>query len=447
MRKNYPLADVVCYLPFDTRRRVREFLDLAQPSVAIFIKYEFWANYLFELKRREIPTYIISAIFRPEQPFFRWYGAPFRPLLHCYTHLYIQDDASKQLLEKAGIQGNVTVTGDTRYDRVWEIRRAAKEIPEVESLLQAADGERVRTLVAGSSWPQDEEILIPYFNARPELKLIIAPHEIHEEHLRSIEAMLKRPALRLSAARGKDLRDYSCLIIDCFGLLSSVYRYGEIAYIGGGFGVGIHNTLEAAVYDIPVIFGPEYRKFREACDLVECGGGFAVHSQSEFTAKMDELLSMPDHLRAAGKADRHAGESSLKRSPGQDLRPLLRRVHIDFPAPHAGDHHKGAKAPVGNQRHGRPAELRIGHLIALGIEPPGLGRGHQIGGTGNALPRQVLQIGGPAVIGQHHCQRCRRVFLGAGLQDQLHTAYGLTFFHQAHTLSPTISDTPTASSR
>ena len=302
VRKNYPLADVVCYLPFDTRRRVREFLDLAQPSVAIFIKYEFWANYLFELKRREIPTYIISAIFRPEQPFFRWYGAPFRALLHCYTHLYIQDDASRQLLEKAGIQGNVTVTGDTRYDRVWEIRRAAKEIPEVESLLQAADGERVRTLVAGSSWPQDEEILIPYFNARPELKLIIAPHEIHEEHLRSIEAMLKRPALRLSAARGKDLRDYSCLIIDCFGLLSSVYRYGEIAYIGGGFGVGIHNTLEAAVYDIPVIFGPEYRKFREACDLVECGGGFAVHSQSEFTAKMDELLSMPDHLRAAGKA-------------------------------------------------------------------------------------------------------------------------------------------------
>lgn len=302
VRKNYPLADVVCYLPFDTRRRVREFLDLAQPSVAIFIKYEFWANYLFELKRREIPTYIISAIFRPEQPFFRWYGAPFRALLHCYTHLYIQDDASKQLLEKAGIQGNVTVTGDTRYDRVWEIRRAAKEIPEVESLLQAADGERVRTLVAGSSWPQDEEILIPYFNARPELKLIIAPHEIHEEHLRSIEAMLKRPALRLSAARGKDLRDYSCLIIDCFGLLSSVYRYGEIAYIGGGFGVGIHNTLEAAVYDIPVIFGPEYRKFREACDLVECGGGFAVHSQSEFTSKMDELLSMPDHLRAAGKA-------------------------------------------------------------------------------------------------------------------------------------------------
>ena len=272
VRKNYPLADVVCYLPFD------------------------------ELKRREIPTYIISAIFRPEQPFFRWYGAPFRALLHCYTHLYIQDDASKQLLEKAGIQGNVTVTGDTRYDRVWEIRRAAKEIPEVENLLQAADGERVRTLVAGSSWPQDEEILIPYFNARPELKLIIAPHEIHEEHLRSIEAMLKRPALRLSAARGKDLRDYSCLIIDCFGLLSSVYRYGEIAYIGGGFGVGIHNTLEAAVYDIPVIFGPEYRKFREACDLVECGGGFAVHSQSEFTAKMDELLSMPDHLRAAGKA-------------------------------------------------------------------------------------------------------------------------------------------------
>lgn len=302
VRKNYPLADVVCYLPFDTRRRVREFLDLAKPAIAIFIKYEFWANYLFELKRRQIPTYIISAIFRREQPFFRWYGTPFRALLHCYTHLYIQDNTSAQLLKQVGIDGNVTVTGDTRYDRVWEIRCAAKEIPEVESLLQDTDGKRIRTLVAGSSWPQDEEILIPYFNSQPELKLIIAPHEIHEEHLRSIEAMLKRPALRLSAARGKDLRNYSCLIIDCFGLLSSVYRYGEIAYIGGGFGVGIHNTLEAAVYDIPVLFGPEYRKFREACDLVECGGGFAVHNRDEFTAKMDELLSQPDHLKAAGKA-------------------------------------------------------------------------------------------------------------------------------------------------
>lgn len=302
VRKNYPLADVVCYLPFDTRRRVREFLDLAKPAIAIFVKYEFWANYLFELKRRQIPTYIISAIFRREQPFFRWYGDPFRALLHCYTHLYIQDNASEQLLKQVGIEGNVTVTGDTRYDRVWEIRCAAKEIPEVESLLQDTDGKRIRTLVAGSSWPQDEEILIPYFNSRPELKLIIAPHEIHEEHLRSIEAMLKRPAVRLSAARGKDLRDYSCLIIDCFGLLSSVYRYGEIAYIGGGFGVGIHNTLEAAVYDIPVLFGPEYRKFREACDLVESGGGFAVHNRDEFTAKMDELLSRPDRLSAAGKA-------------------------------------------------------------------------------------------------------------------------------------------------
>lgn len=302
VRKNYPLADVVCYLPFDTRRRVREFLDLAKPAIAIFIKYEFWANYLFELKRRQIPTYIISAIFRREQPFFRWYGAPFRALLHCYTHLYIQDNTSAQLLKQVGIDGNVTVTGDTRYDRVWEIRCAAKEIPEVESLLQDTDGKRIRTLVAGSSWPQDEEILIPYFNSQPELKLIIAPHEIHEEHLRSIEAMLKRPALRLSAARGKDLRNYSCLIIDCFGLLSSVYRYGEIAYIGGGFGVGIHNTLEAAVYDIPVLFGPEYRKFREACDLVECGGGFAVHNRDEFTAKMDELLSQSDRLKAAGKA-------------------------------------------------------------------------------------------------------------------------------------------------
>lgn len=305
VRKNYPLADIVCYLPFDTPGRVREFLDLARPSMAIFIKYEFWQNYLTELRRRSIPTYIISAIFRPSQPFFHWYGLSYRKVLHCFTHLFVQDDESAQLLKQYGISRNVTVTGDTRYDRVWAIRKAAKDIPEAQTFVAPREGQTFLTLVAGSSWPADETFLLRYFNEHPKLKLIIAPHEIHEEHLQGIEAQLRRPFIRFSQAQGKDLAAYDCLIIDCFGLLSSIYRYGEIAYIGGGFGAGIHNTLEAAVYGIPVIFGPKYRKFKEACDLVRLKGGFPVRCFEEFQTTLDELLNHPDLRQQAGfDADR-----------------------------------------------------------------------------------------------------------------------------------------------
>ena len=303
VRKNYNGADVICYLPFDTPFRVKKFLNLANPSIAVFIKYEFWGNYLQELKHRNIPVYIISSIFRRDQLFFQWFGYPYRKMLYCFTHLFVQDDRSAALLKEFGIT-NVTVTGDTRFDRVLDVRNQARELSPVEHFVCEGGKEKRLTLVAGSSWPQDEEILIPYFNEHPEMKLIIAPHEIHREHLMYIESLLKRPSVRLSdvfhdqsLAEGKD-----CLIVDSFGLLSSLYRYGTIAYIGGGFGAGIHNTLEAAVYGIPVLFGPKYQKFKEAKDLIKVGGGFSVSDKQSFCEKMDELLTYHEVLEAAGES-------------------------------------------------------------------------------------------------------------------------------------------------
>lgn len=302
VRKNYQVADVICYLPFDTPCRVSKFLELAHPIAAVFIKYEFWGNYLKELNKRNIPTFIISTIFRREQLFFQWFGAPYRKMLSYFTHLYVQDEYSKKLLAEYGIT-NVTLAGDTRFDRVQDIRNAAKELPLIDLFVHTRSGEKILTLVAGSSWPQDESFLIPYFNRHPEMKLIIAPHEIHTEHLSAIESLLKRPAIRLSQVQtAADLSDKECLIIDCFGMLSSIYRYGEIAYIGGGFGAGIHNTLEAAVYGVPVLFGPKYHKFKEAKDLISVGGGFTVQNGKEFEAQMDELIAHKEKLEQAGKA-------------------------------------------------------------------------------------------------------------------------------------------------
>ncbi len=306
VRKNYNGADVICYLPFDTPFRVKKFLNLANPAIAVFIKYEFWGNYLHELKNRNIPVYIISSIFRRDQLFFQWFGYPYRKMLYCFTHLFVQDDRSAALLNEFGIT-NVTVAGDTRFDRVLDVRKQARELPHVEQFVYEGGEEKKQTLIAGSSWPQDEEILIPYFNEHPEMKLIIAPHEIHREHLMYIESLLKRPSVRLSEViqDGRLLEGKDCLIVDSFGLLSSIYRYGTIAYIGGGFGAGIHNTLEAAVYGIPVLFGPRYHKFKEAKDLIAVGGGFSVSDRQSFCEKMDELLTYREVLEASGSSAGH----------------------------------------------------------------------------------------------------------------------------------------------
>lgn len=295
VRKNYPGADLVCYLPFDLPGNVRRFLDLTKPQKAIFIKYEFWANYLNELKQRNIPTYIISAIFRPKQIFFRAYGGYFRRILRNFTHLYIQNETSRRLLADIGIT-NVTIVGDTRFDRVRDIRLSAKELPLVEQFSQGK-----KTIIAGSSWPKDEEFIIDYFNRKNEIKLIIAPHEIHESHLQFIEKLSKRKTVRYTQATAAEVAACDCLIVDCFGLLSSIYRYGTIAYVGGGFGAGIHNIAEAAVYGLPVIFGPNHRRFKEAHELIACGGGFAINHGDEFIAIADKLLSNPQLLASTSE--------------------------------------------------------------------------------------------------------------------------------------------------
>ena len=288
VRHDYAGADVVVYLPSDRSSSVRRFLDLAHPSLAIFIKYDFWPTMLSELSVRSIPTYLVSAIFRPDQLFFRSYGGWYLRLLHLFRRLYVQDEASRQLLIEHGVRA-VQVTGDTRFDRVEDIARAAKDIPAVAEL---ARGHRL--LVAGSTWPEDEAILLPYFNEAPEdFALVLAPHEIHEEHLRSIESGLKRPSIRLSEyVEGKPLPEgTSCIIIDCFGLLSSVYRYGKWAYVGGGFGKSVHNTLEAAVYGVPVFFGPEIHKHREVRELVHRASGFVLHDEDELAQLLRRFSS------------------------------------------------------------------------------------------------------------------------------------------------------------
>ena len=294
VRKNYPKADLICYLPFDLPNNVNRFLNILKPKQAIFIKYEFWGNYLNALAKRNIPTYIISAIFRPSQIFFRPYGGYFRRILQNFEHLYVQDENSKKLLKDIGIT-KVSVTGDTRFDRVLEIRSQAKELPLIEQF-----SKEKFTLIAGSSWPKDEEIFIDYFNRHPEMKLIIAPHEIHEEHIQFILSRLNRTTIRYTQADEKNIQKADCIIIDCFGLLSSIYRYGQVAYVGGGFGAGIHNVPEAAVYSIPVIFGPNHKKFKEAKELIIAGGGFSISKSEDFKLVMDRLLKNKEFLSKAG---------------------------------------------------------------------------------------------------------------------------------------------------
>lgn len=304
--KSYKGADIICYLPFDTPSNVRAFLNLANPAIAFFIKYEFWLNYLTELKKRGIHTYLISAVFRPEQLFFKWYGKWYRKALKCYDCLFVQDEASKKLLHKYRVT-NVEISGDTRFDRVLEIQKQARLLPQIETF--SKDNKLI--LVAGSTWPEDEKMIISYFNKTPEIKLILAPHEIHSEHLKFIESISNRSAICLSEFNQQALQTHDCLIIDRFGLLSSIYRYAHIAYIGGGFGKGIHNTLEAAVYGMPVVFGPEYHKFKEAKKLITFGGGFSIDNEKAFFNLMNDFIeNSPLRIAAGQAADRFVHENS-----------------------------------------------------------------------------------------------------------------------------------------
>lgn len=298
VQKEYPFADIVCYLPFDTPRNARRFLNMVRPCCAIFVKYEFWYNFIHTCHQQDVPVYLISAIFRDTQPFFKKRRGKYGNMLHLYSRIFVQDAASKELLHTHGIN-HVSITGDTRMDRVIEIREKATSIPVVEKFVENNSSESL-VLIAGSSWAPDEDIFIDYFNSHSNIKLVIAPHEIHESRLVEIEQKLKRPAIRYSAATKENITDKACLILDCFGLLSSIYRYGHIAYIGGGFGVGIHNLPEAAVYGIPVLFGPNFHKFREAHDLIACGGGYAIQGKDDFYNVMDKFVSSPTEREESG---------------------------------------------------------------------------------------------------------------------------------------------------
>lgn len=304
IRKDYPLADIVCYLPFDKKRNVKRFLKLVKPQMAVFIKYEFWYNFINSLYKRNIPVYMVSAIFRPNQMFFKWYGKRMQRILRFYTCICVQDENSKGLLNGIGVD-NVKVCGDTRFDRVMDIKKQAKQLPIVDAFAKKAGEDRETVFIVGSSWPKDEDVYMPYFNLTADLKMIIAPHETDEAHLKYIEDNLARPHIRYSKAIPENVGDYDCLIIDTIGLLSSIYNYGQIAYVGGGFGVGIHNVLEAAVYDIPVIFGPNFKKSLEASKLLEVGGGYSVSNTQNFRSIMDEFMQYDDTLKAAGQ---HAGD-------------------------------------------------------------------------------------------------------------------------------------------
>ncbi len=293
VRKDYKGADIICYLPLDTPVNAIRFLRLIRPEKAFFIKYEFWYNYLHILKHRNVPVYSVSSIFRPQQVFFRWYGREYSWVLKCFTHFYVQNEESRNLLLSLGIT-HVSVVGDTRFDRVLEIKAQAKQLPVVDAF---KSGHKV--FVAGSSWSPDEDIFIDYFNKHRDWKLIIAPHVIGSDHLHQILSALKRKTVLYTETNPEEAKDAECLIINCFGLLSSIYRYGEVAYVGGGFGVGIHNVLEAAVWGLPVIFGPNNKRFQEAQDLLAAKGGFEINDEEDFEKIISRLTSDEEFLKSS----------------------------------------------------------------------------------------------------------------------------------------------------
>ena len=308
VRKNYEGADIICYMPVDTRLNAIRFLRLVRPVMAFFIKYEFWSNFLHILKHRNIPTYSVSSIFREDQVFFKWYGRNYAGVLKCFTRFFVQNEESKRLLEGIGITA-VDVVGDTRFDRVLQIKEAAKQLPICEAFRtgvassQSADVPHhdFKVFVAGSSWPPDENIFIPFFNEHKDWRLLIAPHVIAEEHLKLILSLIKgKKVVRYTQTTPEEAAEADVLIIDCFGLLSSMYNYGDVAYIGGGFGVGIHNTLEAAVWNMPVIFGPNNKKFQEAQGLLKSGGGFEINTYEDFSGLMGPLMNDEAFLNQAG---------------------------------------------------------------------------------------------------------------------------------------------------
>jgi 3-deoxy-D-manno-octulosonic-acid transferase len=317
-KKDYAGADHVFYLPLDSPANARQFIDLVRPTLVLWVKYDYWYYFLVELKRRKIPTLLVSGVFRPDQPFFRWYGRLHRYMLECFTHLFVQTEASLALLGKLRLADRASVSGDTRFDRVIAIAEAGEPLP----LIAAFCGSRP-VIVAGSTWEEDEEELDHYANTHPELRFVIAPHEIGEDRIREVERLFRHsirfsvwekggnrtgtqvkgaPPVRREPAAG-GWPEPNVLIIDNIGMLSRLYRYATITYVGGGFGDdGVHNVLEAAVYGKPVVFGPVIEKYIEAVELTESGGGLIIDSALEAEKVLDRLLANPEECRETGEA-------------------------------------------------------------------------------------------------------------------------------------------------
>lgn len=292
VRKNYDGADYICYLPLDSKNQVRRFLDVVQPEMVFFVKYEFWSNYFVELQKRSIPLYMVSCIFRQEQPFFKRgaVGCWHRKMLAAVRHFFVQTPSSGKLLEQIGLH-NYTVTGDTRFDRVQTIAQQAQQLPVVEQFKGNAP-----LLVVGSSWQADEELLQGFINTKSSVKVVFAPHELKEQNINRLMKFGTK-AVRYTTHHTNELHQAQVLVVDCMGLLSSIYRYADVAYIGGGFGVGIHNTLEAAIYNIPVLFGPNYQRFQEAVELHRRGIAYPISQGQELQELLEKLFST-EELRA-----------------------------------------------------------------------------------------------------------------------------------------------------
>jgi 3-deoxy-D-manno-octulosonic-acid transferase len=296
-KKNYEFADYIFYLPQDYKKNAKTFVEKLNIKTAFFIKYDFWKNYLFELKKKEVPTFLISGIFRKNQLFFKPYGKWYKKILYCFTWLFVQDEASQKLLSEHGFN-NVTITGDTRIDRVYQIATNSKGDTIIEDFLQKNNN---KIIVAGSSWEKDEQLLAYYIKEKPDVKLILAPHEINETHIRKIEEKFSGKTIRYSNYNSYE-KDKNVLIVNTIGILNKIYRYATVTYVGGGFGTGIHNILEAAVYAKPVIFGPNYHKFKEANDLIKNGGAFSIKSYEEMKQVLNKLLNDSKYREKSGQA-------------------------------------------------------------------------------------------------------------------------------------------------
>lgn len=296
IRKNYPGADHVFYLPADSPGMAAKFVKVLSPDIVFFIKYEYWYNYLAVLKQRGIPTYMVSAIFRSSQPFFRWYGSWFRKQLNNLSWFFVQDEDSESLLRKIDIQ-QVSVSGDTRFDRVNAIAGQKKPVEGMDEFCKDS-----LVMLAGSTWPEDEKILLPFIlETKTKFKFIIAPHEVHKERIDGLMSQVGSGGLRFSQASDKNVREARVLVIDSIGLLASLYRYAFVSFVGGGFGVGIHNILEPAAFGVPVIFGPNYERFREARELIREGGATSIKNEEDFRKVFGRMADVP------GERDRASG--------------------------------------------------------------------------------------------------------------------------------------------